>query len=130
MFKNTRLSAVLAAVLFSVTAASVLMSAPAFADAPKAADAAAAPAASAPAADAAAAPAASAPAADAAAAPAPAAAPAGAKEEVENPFGFSAVWAVVSVPRPPLTTLSRCSMGSWKTITPNLLDKIKFFNKW
>src|SRR6478672_1535209 len=94
MFKNTRLSAVLAAVLFSVTAASALVSAPAFADAPASASAAAAaPAASAPAADAAAAPA-----ADAAAAPA-AAAPAGTKEEVENPFGFAAVWAGGFVPR-------------------------------
>jgi biopolymer transport protein ExbB len=36
MFKNTRLSAMLAAVLFSVTAASALVSAPAFADAPAA----------------------------------------------------------------------------------------------
>ena len=44
MFKNTRLSATLAAVLFSVTAASALVSAPAFADAPASA-AASAPAA-------------------------------------------------------------------------------------
>jgi len=45
MFKNTRLSALLAAVLFSATAASALVSAPAFADAPAAASAPAAPAA-------------------------------------------------------------------------------------
>src|SRR5450830_1599049 len=127
MFKNTRLSAVLAAVLFSVTAASALVSAPAFADAPKAADAAAAPAASAPAADAAAAPAASAPAADAAAAPAPA--PAGAKEEVENPFGFSAVWAGGFVPRATLIILSLMSMGSWYIIITKLLDQMKIFKQ-
>ena len=36
MFKNTRLSALLAAVLFAVTAAGALVSAPAFADAPAA----------------------------------------------------------------------------------------------
>ncbi|MFL6707321.1 MAG: MotA/TolQ/ExbB proton channel family protein [Massilia sp.] len=128
MFKNTRLSAVLAAVLFSVTAASALVSAPAFADAPKAADAAAAPAASAPAADAAAAPAA-APAADAAAAPAPAAAPAGAKEEVENPFGIQAVWAGGFVPRATLIILSLMSMGSWYIIITKLLDQMKIFKQ-
>jgi biopolymer transport protein ExbB len=127
MFKNTRLSAVLAAVLFSVTAASALVSAPAFADAPKAADAAAAPAASAPAADAAAAPAA-APAADAAAAPA-AAAPAGAKEEVENPFGIQAVWAGGFVPRATLIILSLMSMGSWYIIITKLLDQMKIFKQ-
>src|SRR5450830_1334998 len=119
MFKNTRLSAVLAAVLFSVTAASALVSAPAFADAPKAADAAAAPAASAPAADAAAAPAAS----------APAAAPAGAKEEVENPFGFSAVWAGGFIPRATLIILSLMSMGSWYIIITKLLDQMKIFKQ-
>src|SRR5450830_73012 len=116
MFKNTRLSAVLAAVLFSVTAASAQESAPAFADAPKAADAAAAPAASAPA-------------ADAAAAPAPAAAPAGAKEEVENPFGFSAVWAGGFVPRATLIILSLMSMGSWYIIITKLLDQMKIFKQ-
>src|SRR5450830_826109 len=129
MFKNTRLSAVLAAVLFSVTAATSKKKAPAFADATKAADAAAAPAASAPAADAAAAPAASAPAADAAAAPAPAAAPAGAKEEVENPFGFSAVWAGGFVPRATLIILSLMSMGSWYIIITKLLDQMKIFKQ-
>ncbi len=125
MFKNTRLSAVLAAVLFSLTAASALVSAPAFADAPKAADAAAAPAA-APAADAAAAPAA-APAADAAA-PA-AAAPAGAKEEVENPFGIQAVWAGGFVPRATLIILSLMSMGSWYIIITKLLDQMKIMKQ-
>src|SRR5450830_1695875 len=101
MFKNTRLSAVLAAVLFSVTAASALVSAPAFADAPKAADAAAAPA----------------------------AAPAGAKEEVENPFGFSAVWAGGFVPRATLIILSLMSMGSWYIIITKLLDQMKIFKQ-
>ncbi|WLI88069.1 MotA/TolQ/ExbB proton channel family protein [Massilia sp. R2A-15] len=125
MFKNTRLSAVLAAVLFSVTAAAALVSAPAFADAPASASAsaaAAAPAASAPAADAAAAPA-----ADAAAAPA--AAPAGTKEEVENPFGITAVWAGGFVPRATLIILSLMSMGSWYIIITKLLDQMKIFKQ-
>jgi biopolymer transport protein ExbB len=116
MFKNTRLSAVLAAVLFSVTAAAALVSAPAFADAPKAATETAAPAASAPA-----------PAADAAA-PA-AAAPAGAKEEVENPFGIQAVWAGGFVPRATLIILSLMSMGSWYIIITKLLDQMKIMKQ-
>jgi biopolymer transport protein ExbB len=119
MFKNTRLSAVLAAVLFSVTAAAALVSAPAFADAPASASAAAA-AVSAPAADAAA------PAAEAAA---PAAAPAGAKEEVENPFGIQAVWAGGFVPRATLVILSLMSMGSWYIIITKLLDQMKIFKQ-
>jgi biopolymer transport protein ExbB len=122
MFKNTRLSAVLAAVLFSVTAAAALVSAPAFADAPKAAEAAAAPAASAPAADAAAAPAAD------AAAPAAAVAP-GAKEEVENPFGIKAVWEGGFVPRATLIILSLMSMGSWYIIITKLIDQMKIFKQ-
>jgi biopolymer transport protein ExbB len=117
MFKNTRLSAVLAAVLFSVTAASALVSAPAFADAPASA------AASAPAADAAAP--AAAPAADAAA---PAAAPAH-KEEVENPFGPAAVWEGGFVPRATLIILSLMSMGSWYIIITKLLDQMKIFKQ-
>lgn len=125
MFKNTRLSATLAAVLFSVTAASALVSAPAFADAPASA-AASAPAA-APAADAAAP---AAPAADAAA-PAPAAAaPApAAKEEVENPYGFSAVWAGGVVSRGTLIILSLMSMGSWYIMITKLLDQMKIFRQ-
>jgi biopolymer transport protein ExbB len=119
MFKNTRLSAVLAAVLFSVTAAAALVSAPAFADAPASAAATAAPAASAPAADAAAAPA-----ADAAVA-----APAGAKEEVENPFGIQAVWAGGFVPRATLVILSLMSMGSWYIIITKLIDQMKIFKQ-
>ena len=93
MFKNTRLSAFLAAVLLSVTAASALVSAPAFAQETPATDAAAPAAtdAAAPAVDPAAAP------ADAAAAPAdagaPAAAPGGEQtEEVYNPYGLQAMW--------------------------------------
>ena len=124
MFKNTRLSAVLAAVLFSVTAAAALVSAPAFADAPKAATETAAPAATAPAADAAAAPA---PAATDAAAPA--AAPAGTKEEVENPFGIQAVWAGGFVPRATLIILTIMSMGSWYIIITKLLDQMKIMKQ-
>jgi len=121
MFKNTRLSALLAAVLFSVTAASALVSAPAFADAPASA------AASAPAADAAAP--AAAPAADAAA-PAAAPAAAGAKqEEVENPYGFSAVWAGGVVSRGTLIILALMSMGSWYIIITKLLDQMKIFKQ-
>jgi len=117
MFKNTRLSAVLAAVLFSVTAATALVSAPAFADAPASA------AASAPEA---------APAADAAAAPAPAAeAPAakGGKEEVDNPYGFEAVWNGGFVSRGTLIILSLMSMGSWYIIITKLIDQMKIFKQ-
>ena len=115
MFKNTRLSAVLAAVLFSVTAAVALVSAPAFADAPKAATETAAPAAAAPAA------------ADAAAAAA--VVPAGAKEEVENPFGIKAVWEGGFVPRATIVILSLMSMGSWYIIITKLLDQMKIMKQ-
>jgi biopolymer transport protein ExbB len=118
MFKNTRLSALLAAVLFSVSAASALVSAPAFADAPAASAPAAA--ASAPAADAAAAPA-----ADAAAAPAVKAE----KVEAENPYGFSAVWDGGVVSRGTLIILSLMSMGSWYIIITKLLDQMKIFKQ-
>jgi biopolymer transport protein ExbB len=125
MFKNTRLSAVLAAVLFSVTAATALVSAPAMADAPASA------AASAPAA--APADAAAAPAADAAAA-APAAegaAPAakGGKEEVENPFGIAAVWEAGFVARATLIILSIMSIGSWYIIVTKIIDQQKIFKQ-
>ncbi|MGB9988618.1 MotA/TolQ/ExbB proton channel family protein [Massilia sp. SM-13] len=124
MFKNTRLSAVLAAVLFSVTAASALVSAPAMADAPASAAAeapAAAPAdtAAAPAADAAAA----APAAEGAAA-----APAG-KEEVENPFGIKAVWESGWVPRGTIIIMSLMSIGSWYIIITKLIDQSKIMRQ-
>jgi len=126
MFKNTRLSAVLAAVLFSVTAAASLVAAPAFADAP-------APAATAPATDAAA----PAPAADPAAAPAPAAdaaaAPAvapGEKEEVHNPYGIEALWAEGDfVSKGTLIILSLMSMGSWYIIITKLIDQMKIFKQ-
>ncbi|WP_202423809.1 MotA/TolQ/ExbB proton channel family protein [Duganella margarita] len=122
MFKNTRLSAVLAAVLFSVTAATALVSS---------AQEQASAAASAPAADAAAAPAPAAPAADAAAAPAaeaPAAAKGG-KEEVENPYGFAAVWEAGFVSRGTLIILSLMSMGSWYIIITKLIDQTKIFKQ-
>ena len=122
MFKNTRLSAVLAAVLFSVTAATALVSAPAFAQEQASA------AASAPAAEASA----PAPAADAAA-PAPAAdaaAPAAhGKEEVENPYGFAAVWEAGFVSRGTLIILSLMSMGSWYIIITKLIDQTKIFKQ-
>jgi biopolymer transport protein ExbB len=122
MFKNTRLSALLAAVLFSVTAASALVSAPAFADAPASA-AASAPAAAP--ADAAAAPAADA-AAPAAAAPAAGEAK---KEEIENPFGPAAVWEGGVVSRGTVIILALMSMGSWYIIITKLLDQAKIFRQ-
>jgi biopolymer transport protein ExbB len=113
MFKNTRLSAVLAAVLFSVTAATALVSAPAFAeDAPAAA-------ASAPAA---------AP-ADAAAPAAEAPAAKGTHEEVDNPYGFAAVWEAGFVSRGTLIILSLMSMGSWYIIITKLIDQMKIFKQ-
>jgi len=121
MFKNTRLSAVLAAVLFSVTAAAALVSAPAFADAPASAAATAAPAADA-----------AAPAADAAA-PAPEAAPAvkeGEKEAVKNPYGIEALWAEGDfVSKGTLIILSLMSMGSWYIIITKLIDQMKIFKQ-
>ncbi len=124
MFKNTRLSAILAAVLFSVTAASALVSAPAFADAPASA------AASAPAADAAAS--APAPAADAAAPAADAAVAPAAKtttEEAANPFGPAAVWAGGAVSRGTVIILALMSMGSWYIIITKLIDQMKIFRQ-
>lgn len=127
MFKNTRLSALLAAVLFSVTA----VSAPAFADAPAPA-AAEAPAAT-DAAAAAPADAAAAPAADAAAAPvdaaaAEAAAP-GEQVEVHNPYGFESVWEGGFVSRATLIILTLMSMGSWYIIITKLIDQMKVFKQ-
>lgn len=129
MFKNTRLSAVLAAVLFSVTAASALVSAPAFADAPAATAPAAAPAdaAAAPAADAAAPAAdAAAPAGDAAAAPGAAAT----TEEVHNPYGFQAMWEEGDfVNKGTIIILSLMSMGSWYIIITKLIDQAKIMRQ-
>lgn len=127
MFKNTRLSAFLAAVLLSVTAASALVSAPAFAQETPATDA-AAPAttdAAAPAADPAAAP------VDAAAAPADAGAPAAAPgteqtEEVYNPYGLQAMWEHGDfVNKGTLIILSLMSIGSWYIIITKLIDQQK-----
>ncbi len=128
MFKNTRLSAVLAAVLFSVSAAAALVSTPAFADAPAPAAAPAAEAAAAPAPDAAAAPAADAAAAPADAAAAPAVAP-GTQEEVHNPFGFEAVWNGGFVPRATLIIMAIMSMGSWYIIITKLIDQMKIMKQ-
>lgn len=128
MFKNTRLSAILAAVLFSVTAASALVSAPAFADAPAAG-------AAAPAADAAAAPAdAAAAPADAAAAPAADAAPAAAAgettEEVHNPYGIQAMWEEGDfVNKGTIIILSLMSIGSWYIIITKLIDQQKIMRQ-
>ena len=126
MFKNTRLSAVLAAVLFSVTAATALVSAPAFADAPAPAAAPATDAAATPAADPAA------PAADAAA-PAADAAPAvaaGEKEEVHNPYGIEALWEEGDfVSKGTLIILSLMSMGSWYIIITKLIDQMKIMKQ-
>ncbi len=132
MFKNTRLSAMLAAVLFSVTAASALVSAPAFADAPAAgATAPAADAAAAPAADAAAAPAAdaaAAPAGDTAAAAAGGAA--GATEEVHNPYSIGAMWEEGDfVNKGTIIILSLMSIGSWYIIITKLIDQQKIMKQ-
>jgi biopolymer transport protein ExbB len=117
MFNNTRLSALVGAVVISVAAASALVPAPAEAQN------AAAPAASAPA-----------PAADAsapAAAPAPAAtasspaAPAD-KESVENPYGLEALWKGGDfVARGTLIILIIMSMGSWYITITKLVDQIR-----
>ncbi|WP_218145977.1 MotA/TolQ/ExbB proton channel family protein [Massilia timonae] len=131
MFKNTRLSAFLAAVLLSVTAASALVSAPAFAQETPATDAAAPAAtdAAAPAADPAAAP------ADAAAAPAdagaPAAAPGGEQtEEVYNPYGLQAMWEHGDfVNKGTLIILSLMSIGSWYIIITKLIDQQKIMKQ-
>lgn len=132
MFKNTRLSAVLAAVLFSVTAATSLVSAPAFADAPAPAAAAPADAAAAPAADAAAAPAAdaAAPAVEAPAADAAPAVAAGEKEEVHNPYGIKEMWVDGDfVTKGTAIILALMSMGSWYIIITKLLDQMKIMKQ-
>ena len=123
MFKNTRLSAMLAAVLFSVTAAGALVSAPAFADAP------AAPVAEAPAVDAAAPAADAAPVVDAAAAPSEEVA-AGEKEEVKNPYGIEALWEEGDfVSKGTLIILSLMSMGSWYILVTKLIDQSKIMKQ-
>lgn len=137
MFKNTRLSAMLAAVLFSVTTASALVSAPAFADAPAAGAAAPAADAAAPAADAAApatdAAVTDAAATDAAAAPADAGAPAAAEgttEEVINPYGIEAMWTHGDfVNKGTIIILSLMSIGSWYIIITKLIDQQKIMRQ-
>ncbi|WP_208640125.1 MotA/TolQ/ExbB proton channel family protein [Massilia violaceinigra] len=127
MFKNTRLSAALAAVLFSVTAATALVSAPAFADAPAPA---AAPAADAAAPAAAPAPEAAAPAAPAAEAPAAPVVKEGEKEAVHNPYGIEALWAEGDfVSKGTLIILSLMSMGSWYILITKLIDQAKIFKQ-
>jgi biopolymer transport protein ExbB len=113
MFKNIRLSALLAAVALAAT---TLVSAPSFAQE------ASAPAASAPAAEAAA------PAADAAATPA---APAAGEElvERENPFGLQNIWHGDAVSKGTLIILTLMSIGSWYIIVTKLLDQSKVFKQ-
>jgi biopolymer transport protein ExbB len=121
MFKNTRLSAVLAAVLFSVTAASALVSAPAFADAParqRHRSRSSSSAAAAPAADAAA------PAAEAAAAPAPVVKKKSKTHTAIKPCGTKATSS-----RGTLIILSLMSMGSWYIIITKLIDQMKIFKQ-
>jgi biopolymer transport protein ExbB len=128
MFKNTRLSAMLAAVLFSVTAASALVSAPAFADAPAAGATAPAADAAAPAVDAAAAPAVDAAAAPADDAAAPAAA--GSTEEVHNPYGIGAMWEEGDfVNKGTIIILALMSIGSWYIIITKLIDQQKMMGQ-
>ena len=112
---KTRLSAFLAAVLFSVTAATALV-------APQtaiAADAASAPVA------AASAPAASAPAAAAdAGTPVPPALPS--PDAVENPYGLDALWRAGDfVARGTLIILVIMSMGSWYILITKLIDQVR-----
>lgn len=121
MFKSTRLSAFLAAVVVSVSAAFAL---PQSALAQSAS--AEAPAASAPAA----APAPAAPEAAAPAAAAPAASAPVAKEAVHNPYGPEAVWRDGDfVARSTVIILSLMSLGSWYIIITKLLDQLKVNNQ-
>lgn len=128
MFKNTRLSAFLAAVLLSVTAASALVSGPAFAQETPATDAA-------PVATDAAAPAAEADAAPTEAAPADAGAPAAAPgteqtEEVYNPYGIQAMWEHGDfVNKGTIIILSLMSIGSWYIIITKLIDQQKIMKQ-
>jgi biopolymer transport protein ExbB len=105
MFKPTRLRALFAAVLLSVSAAAAIVATPAFADTAAAA------------------------AAPAAAADTGAPAKALDKEEVANPFGIEAVWAGGFVPRATLLILALMSMGSWYIIVTKLIDQMKIFRQ-
>jgi biopolymer transport protein ExbB len=118
MFKNNRMSALLAAVLISVSATAALVTAPAIAADPAPASAAAsAPVATpAPAADAA---------TPAAATPTP---PPGAtdKETVDNPYGLDALWKGGDfVARGVLILLVLMSMGSWYIIVTKFIDQMR-----
>ena len=104
---KTRLSAFLAAVLFSVTAATALVAPHAMA-----ADAASAPVASAE--------------VSAPAAAAVDAAPAPSKDAVENPYGLDALWKGGDfVARGTLIILVIMSMGSWYILITKLIDQIR-----
>jgi len=103
---KTRFSALLAAVLFSVTTVTALLAAPSFAQTPPAA----ATAPTAPAAD--------------AAAPVPPAMPS--KETVENPYGLDALWKGGDfVARGTLVILVIMSMGSWYILITKLIDQLR-----
>jgi biopolymer transport protein ExbB len=120
MFNNTRLSALVGAVVISVAAAAALVAAPA--EAQNAAPAATAPAATpaAPAADA------SAPAAPAAPTATASASGAADKEVVENPYGLEALWKAGDfVARGTLLIMVIMSMGSWYITITKLVDQIR-----
>ena len=136
MFLNTRLSAIAAALLISVTTSAAML-APQTAFAADPAPAAAAPAA--PAADAAA-PAAAPAATTPAAAPMPAAsvpavdpvagtataAPAAVPESIENPYGLKAMWNDGGfVTRGTLILLILMSISSWYVIVTKVIDQVK-----
>ena len=113
---NTRLSAVFAAILFSV--ASIAVSQTAVAQTPEAAPAASAPAAAEPA-----------PAASAAEAPLTPAVTAG-KEEVANPYGVENLWKEGGiVGRSTLVILVIMSVGSWYIIFAKLFDQFKIMGQ-
>ncbi|WP_219933181.1 MotA/TolQ/ExbB proton channel family protein [Massilia glaciei] len=124
MFKNTRLSAILAAALFSATAV-------AFADAPAPAPAAApateaaAPVDAAPV-DAAAPVAAETPAIE----PEAPAAAAGATEEVHNPFSIQSAWTDGDgVTKGTFVILILMSIGSWYILVTKLIDQMKIMKQ-
>jgi biopolymer transport protein ExbB len=118
---KTRFSALLAAILFSLTASVVFAGAPADPAAPAAATAdAAAPAA---------APADAAP-AMAAEPAAPVAAPAVTKETVDNPYGLDALWKGGDfVSRGTLIILFIMSLGSWYILVTKFIDQFKMMGQ-
>jgi biopolymer transport protein ExbB len=117
---KTRFSALLAAVLMSVSAAAVMITSPVLAQeqAPAAAPA-----------EAAAAPAAEAPAAQVAEDPA-ADGPVVTKEAVDNPYGLEALWKGGDfVSRGTLVILIIMSMGSWYIIVTKLIDQTRVMSQ-